>query len=55
MTLGEVVVDAFLILRLVNGVLGITWRLGFGVENNQEPEGTHAACIYVSSLPSIAM
>ncbi|TFK66892.1 hypothetical protein BDN72DRAFT_871423 [Pluteus cervinus] len=23
---------------LVNGVLGITWRLGFGVENTQQPE-----------------
>jgi len=25
--------------RLANGVLGITWRLGFGVDNTNEPEG----------------
>lgn len=26
-------------LRLVNGVQGITWRLGFGVVDSTQPEG----------------
>lgn len=25
--------------RLVNGILGVTWRLAYGVDNTQEPEG----------------
>lgn len=25
--------------RLINGVLGLTWRLGFGIDDPIEPEG----------------
>lgn len=37
--------------RLVNGVQGITWRLGFGLDNPKEPEGKRPPSLYLLIVP----